>query len=330
MFGGMFVSGALVGMLRDYLDGREIAAPECRARLDEWPLDARIPLADWIVLLGLVAEVDPRPALGLHIGACVAPRHAGVMGYLAGSCDSLGEAYMRFDRFHRLVYDGNPAQMAIHGDVVTASWGIEHGLPGQLADETAIAAFTTIVRTLVNQPLAPTAVNFVNAAPADIAPYEAFFGCPVTFGGTLSSVTFPASYMLLPIVHSDPGLRTLLENQAESLLRALPSQQGFQSALKEALVRSLHDGTPTLECVAARLAMSPRTLQRRLADLDLNFQHLLDRTRAELARGYLLEGNLTLSEIALLLGYSEQSAFNRAFKRWTGQTPKSLRKVQRS
>lgn len=326
MFGGMFVSGALIGMLRDYLDTRGLAAPECRARIEAWPLEARIPLADWISLLQLVESVDPRPALGLQIGQCIAPRHAGVMGYIGLSCDSLGEAFMRFERFHRLVYDGNPAVMAIHGDVVTLSWGIEHGLPGQLADETAIAVFATIVRKLVNEKLAPSSVNFVNPAPQDLGPYEEFFGCPVTFGGTLTCVTFPLRYLALPIAHSDPGLRMLLENQAEALLRALPSRQEFQTELKEALVRSLHEGTPTLERVAGRLAMSPRTLQRRLGELDLNFQHLLDRTRAELARGYLLEGHLTLSEIALLLGYSEQSAFNRAFKRWTGQTPKSLRK----
>lgn len=326
MFGGMFVSGALVGMLRDYLDGRGLAAPDCRARLDAWPLEARIPLADWIGLLEAVAAADPRPALGLHVGQCIAPRHAGVMGYIALSCESLGEAFMRFERFHRLVYDGNPAVMSIHGDVVTLGWGIEHGLPGQLADETAVAAFATLVRKLVNQRLAPTSINFVNPRPADLEPYESFFGCPVTFGGTVTCVTFPASYLMLPIAHSDPGLCTLLENQAESLLRALPGRQDFQTELKEALLRSLHEGTPTLERVAARLAMSSRTLQRRLGELDLNFQHLLDRTRAELARGYLLEGNLTLAEIALLLGYSEQSAFNRAFKRWTGQTPRSLRR----
>lgn len=326
IFGGMFVSGALVGMLRDYLDSRGLKAGDCRARLDTWPLEARIPLADWIGLLEAVAAAAPGPAPGLSIGQCIAPRHAGVMGYIALSCESLGEAFMRFERFHRLVYDGNPAVMSIHGDVVTLGWGIEHGLPGQLADETAIAAFATLIRKLVNQRLAPTSINFVNPPPADLTPYEDFFGCPVTFGGTVTCVTFPTSYLMLPIMHSDPGLRTLLENQAESLLRALPGRQDFQTELKEALLRSLHEGTPTLERVATRLALSPRTLQRRLGDLDLNFQHLLDRTRAELARGYIQEGNLTLSEIALLLGYSEQSAFNRAFKRWTGQTPKSLRK----
>lgn len=326
VFGGMYVSGALTGMLRDYLDACGLAAPAARARLDAWSVDSRLPLAEWISLLEAIAEADPQPALGLAIGQHIAPRHAGVMGYIGLSCDTLGEALMRFERYHRLVYDGNPAVMAVHGDVVSLSWGIEHGRPGQLADETAIAAFATIIRKLVNEKLRPIAVNFVNTAPADLTPYLDFFECPVTFGGTLTYVTFPLSFLQRPIAHSDPGLRTLLESQAESLLRALPSGGDFVRDLNAALVRSLHNGEPTLERVAERMAMSPRTLQRRLGDRDLNFQHLLDRTRAELARGYLLEGNLSLSEIALLLGYSEQSAFNRAFKRWTGQTPRTLRK----
>lgn len=326
MFGGMFVSGALTGMLRDYLDTEKLAAPACRARLEAWSADSRIPLADWISLLECIAAENPQPALGLAIGRHIAPRHAGVLGYIALSCDTLGEAMLRFERYDRLVYDGNPAAVSIHGDNVNISWGIEHGMPGQLADETAIAAFTVIVRRLVNKDLTPTAVNFVNKAPADISPYEAFFGCPVSFGGSLSFVTFPASFLLEPIAHSDPGLRALLENQAESLLRALPSNDGFEKNLKESLLRSLHEGAPTLERISERMAMSPRTLQRRLAEKELHFQQLLDRTRAELARGYILQGHLTLSEIALLLGYSEQSAFNRAFKRWTGQTPRALRK----
>lgn len=326
MYGGMYVSGALTGMLRDYLDEDGIPAPECRALLDEWPVEARIPLAEWIGLLKLIEAADPRPALGLAIGRHAAPRHAGVMGYIGLSCDTLGEALVRFDRYHRLVYDGNPATMTASGDVVSLSWGVEHGYPGQLADETAIAAFATLVHKLVGRPLYPTAVNFVNPAPADRRPYEDFFQCPVTFGGSITYVTFPISFLMQPIARSDPGLRALLESQADSLLRALPNNDEFQKTLKEALVRSLHDGMPTLEQVALRLAISPRTLQRRLEEIELNFQQLLDRTRAELARGYLLDGNLSLSEIALLLGYSEQSAFNRAFKRWTGQTPKSLRK----
>lgn len=324
MFGGMFVSGALTGMLKDYVQAEGLATPQYITKLSHYSPDTRIPFHEWVELLETVAAIKPQAATGLAIGQHIAPRHAGVMGYIGLSCDTLGEALLRFDRYQRLVYDGNPTSMSVQEDVVSLHWGTEHGLTGQLADETAIAAFATVVRQLVQKPLTPIAVNFVNPPPADIAPYQTFFGCPVTFGGLSTYVTFPARYLSYPIQHSDPGLRQLLESQAESLLRALPSTGEFTQALRTAVVRSLHDGNPSLDVVASRLAMSARTLQRRLHENNLNFQKLSDRIRAELAQGYLMDGSLSLTEIALLLGYSEQSAFNRAFKRWTGKTPGAI------
>lgn len=326
MFGGLYVSGALTGLLLDYLDSRGVAAPVCRQRLISWPPDSRMPLAEWIALLDLIAAADPRPALGLAIGQRIQPRHAGVMGYLGLSCDTVGEALLRFGRYHRLVYDGNPIQLDMSPDEVRISWGIVHGRPGQLADETAIAAFATLTRMLVDAPVSAQRVEFVNAPPDDITPYEEFFQCPVSFGHARTTVTFSADYLALPIRHRDPGLRTLLEQQADALLRTLPDNDEFEHALRQALVRALHRGEPTLENVAASLHMSPRTLQRRLADRDLLFHDLLEATRLALARDYLGNPNLSLTEIALLLGYSEQSAFTRAFRRWTGQTPRQARK----
>lgn len=327
MFAGMFVSGALTGMLNDFLDSEyphtdSPALTACRTRLAACPADSRLPLADWIALLHAIAGIDHRPALGLAIARHIAPRHAGVLGYIALSCDNLGEALVRFQRYDRLVYDGNPAAIHVHGEQVSISWGTEHGLPGQLADETAIAAFLTLVRRLVQAPINPSHVNFVNSAPCERAAYDTFFACPVSFGGRLSVVSFPQHYLNLPIVQGDAGLRVLLEAQADSLLAALPSNDRFEKNLKAALLRSLHEGQATLEAVATRLALSPRTLQRRLREHDLSFQQLLDRSRAELARTYLQQGNLSLADIALLLGYSEQSAFNRAYKRWTGHSPR--------
>lgn len=328
MFGGLYVGGALCGLLREFVDAEGLAAPTLRARLDAWSVDSRIPLAEWIALLELIATEAPRPALGLMIGQRIAPRHAGVLGYLSLSCETLGEALLRFDRYHRLVYDGNPIAMRAEAGSVSISWGIEHGRPGQLADETAIAAFATITRMLVGEPLYPSQVNFVNAAPADLRPYEDFFHCPVSFGHGSTTVSFPFSYFALPIRNSDPALRALLDQQAEALLQSLPEADPFGRALNQALVKSLHNGEPTLEQVARLLALSTRTLQRRLAERALSFQSLLDRTREELARSYLADPNLSLPDIALLLGYSEQSAFNRAFKRWTGESPKRFRRQQ--
>lgn len=326
MFGGLYVSGALTGLLLDYLDSRGLAAVPCRQRLTAWPADSRMPLSEWIALLDMIAAADPRPALGLAIGQCIQPRHAGVMGYLGLSCDTVGEALLRFERYHRLVYDGNPIQLDLSPEQVRISWGIVHGRPGQLADETAIAAFATLTRMLVDTPVYARRVEFVNAAPGSIAPYEDFFQCPVSFGHTRTTVVFSADYLALPIRHRDPGLRTLLEQQADALLRTLPDSDEFEHALRQALVRALHRGEPTLENVAASLHLSPRTLQRRLADRDLHFHDLLEATRLALARDYLGNPNLSLTEIALLLGYSEQSAFTRAFRRWTGQTPRQARK----
>lgn len=325
MFGGLYVSGALTGLLQEFLDSEKLEAPACRARLANWPADSRMPLAEWIALLDLVAEVDHRPALGLAIGSRVQPRHAGVMGYLGLSCDTVGEALLRFERYHRLVYDGNPIQLDMSPAGVSISWGIVQGRPGQLADETAIAAFATITRMLMDHPASAQRVEFVNTPPADLKPYEEFFQCPVSFGHARTTVTFSADYLGMPIRYRDPALRALLEQQAEALLRTLPEDDDFEHALKQALVKSLHNGEPTLEVVASSLHISSRTLQRRLAERNIQFHGLLEATRLALAREYLGNPNLSLTEIALLLGYSEQSAFNRAFKRWTGQTPKQAR-----
>ncbi|MDP2228452.1 MAG: AraC family transcriptional regulator [Moraxellaceae bacterium] len=326
MFGGLYVSGALTGLLHDFLDAEGLAAPHCRARLAAWPPDARMPLSEWLGLLELIADIVPRPALGLAIGQRVQPRHAGVMGYLGLSCDTLGEALLRFARYHRLVYDGNPVEVDIATEGVRISWGIAHGKPGQLPDETAIAAFATLTRLLVDQPICAQRVEFVNAAPDDTSPYETFFGCPVSFAHARTTVQFSADHLALPIRYRDPGLRALLEQQAESLLHALPQRDAFETTLRQALIRQLHNGEPTLEGIAHALHVSPRTLQRRLAERQLQFKPLLETTRRALAHDYLGDPNLALTEIALLLGYSEQSAFSRAFRRWTGQTPKAFRR----
>lgn len=325
MFGGLYVSGALTGLLQDYLDSRGLVAMACRARLTAWPSDSRMPLAEWVTLLHLVVAEDPQPAIGLAIGQCIKPRHAGVIGYLALSCDTIGEALLRFERYHRLVYDGDPVRMDMEEGKVCISWGGAQSNPDQLADEVAMSAFATLTRTLVDVPVAARSIEFVSDAPSDSSPYEAFFGCPVRFGCTRRSATFSADYLALPIRHRDPGLRALLEQQADTLLRALPENDEFGHLLKLALLRTLHQGEPTLENVASTLHLSPRTLQRRLGSRSLSFHTLLETTRLALAQDYLANPTLSLTEIALLLGYSEQSAFTRAFRRWTGHTPRQAR-----
>jgi len=147
----------------------------------------------------------------------------------------------------------------------------------------------------------------------------------VDFGASHTLVRFPAAYLSIPMPHREPGLRALLDRQAKALLDALPDPNAFDKAVQQLLVRLLPDGEVTVDKVAQAMNQSTRTLQRRLADSSMTWQHLLDRTREQLARQYLNDRALALAEIALLLGYSEQSAFTRSFKRWTGLTPLAFR-----
>jgi AraC-like DNA-binding protein len=125
--------------------------------------------------------------------------------------------------------------------------------------------------------------------------------------------------------HSDSALGALLDRQAQALMLALPNSDAFDRALQEVLLKLLPDGDASVRRAARELHLSVRSLQRRLDARGLVWQRLLDRTREELARQYLADRALSLSDIALLLGFSEQSAFQRAFRRWTGDTPRRVR-----
>jgi len=231
-----------------------------------------------------------------------------------------------FERFARLIYDVNSLSMTMENDTVTISWGSEHVAPGQLADETAISVFFTMVQVIAGRPLYPTKINFINPQPADLSPYQDFFHCPVTFGGIRTIVEFPAEYLNITLEKKDTMLLDLLEGHAQTLLNTLPKDE-FKDRLKQLFAEMLKkQEIPTLEEVAGRMHTSVRTLQRRLNEHEIKFQELLADVKLDLFNQYIKDESLTLFDIALLLGYSEQSAFTRAVKRWTGKLPKSFRK----
>jgi AraC-like DNA-binding protein len=277
-------------------------------------------------LLGLAQALRPgQPALGLEIGAGVTARHVGVLGYLILASDSLEAAMGNYLRYERLLYGVNLARAQTMGSEVEIRWPPTQ--LGRISDEAGIAAFLVFLRRQFEQPLAPTLVTFMHpASPAEIGSYEAFFGCPVRFGDPATRVRFPITYLGLHMPRRDPGLLALLDQQARALLAALPSPSGLDLAVQQLMVSLLPDGAVSLDKLARAMHQSSRSLQRHLAALGLTWQQLLDRTREQLARQYLEDRRLSLDEIALLLGYSEQSAFSRAFRRWTGLTPLAYQK----
>jgi AraC-like DNA-binding protein len=154
---------------------------------------------------------------------------------------------------------------------------------------------------------------------------ERALGCPVRFGAPESRAVLWRAPLERPLPRHDPALFAYLERHAQALLAGVPAEGGVVERVQRLITEGLRSGEPVQAEVARRLALSERTLQRGLREADTSFAAILDAVRRQLAQLHLSERSLALHEVAFLLGYSEPSAFHRAFRRWTGQTPQEFR-----
>ena len=172
----------------------------------------------------------------------------------------------------------------------------------------------------------PKEIRFEHQQPNETSEHERIFQCPIFFGATANEVVFDSEYLNLPIVMADARLCALLDRHATELLMRYPREDSLVERVRTLMKDELNGGDASLEMVAERLGMSARTLQRKLHGLGVSHQELLDEMRKDLAMRYLREPEMAVCEVAYLLGFSESSAFHRAFKRWTGTTPNEFRR----
>lgn len=322
------VPSTYVRLLYEYLDMQGVAAAALLGVAAPEAADRgllRYPVAAWRALLQRAAEHLHDPLLGLHLGQTITPAHFGVMGYVLLACPNLGAALARTLQYQRLLYDVNPMRTTMEGSDLLLEWGVDQGRPGPLVDECAISALMQLMHNATGRRIVATEICFVNPAPANLQPYRDWFACPVLFGQAVTSIRLPRALLALPLRQPDTVLLNVLEGQADALLAQLPPSDDFEQAVRRCIARLVREGQPELEMVANELHVSTRTLHRRLAASDINFRELRESIRQHLAEDYLADPRLQLTEIAQLLGYSEQSAFSRAFRRWSGQTPYDYR-----
>lgn len=323
------VSTAYVTLLYEFLERRGFEPAQVLGEpapaADAHTL-ARFPVDRWALFLRRADEFLREPALGLQVGSLIAPQHLGVLGYVSLCCANLGEALLRLRDYERLVYDVNVSSVTFGAQDVRLEWGQALGRPGQLVDECAVAALVSYARNITASQASPLSVSFINVRPADTGPYEAFFGCEVAFEAPTTVLRFAAAQMETRLRQPDPALCALLDAQARELTSRLPPRDDFESRLRGAIVAGLRENAANLTDCARRMHCSSRTLQRRLESAGTTFQDSVDAARREIAVAYLRDPRLKLSEVALLLGYSEQSAFTRAFARWTGKPPTAFRR----
>lgn len=322
------IAASFAQLLYEYLDRQGLDARQLLGPAPD-PSQHFVPMADWQAWLKRVDAVEGRVGLGLRIAEGIGARHFGALGYAALACSNLAEALQRMERYHASVYDANPARVEVRPDGVVVEWGVERGRPGALVDETAIASLVQLARDMTGHYWPMRKVSFVNPPPADVQPYRDFFGCEVTFNAPTTRLEFDTACLALPMRKADPALAQLLDQQAEQVLRQVSQVPAIVDAWRRTLVPLIREGKTSLAALAEAHHTSPRTLQRRLSEQGMSFQQLLDDTRRHLAEAHLKDARLDLAEIALLLGYSEQSAFTRAFRAWTGLPPAQWRKQNR-
>lgn len=325
------ISIAYVQGLVDHLERRGVAPQRLLAGVQLEPSildqrEARIAASVYVDLLELGLALSGDADLGLHLGEAVRPGHFGVLGYLLMSCATLGDALHRQARYAELVGSLGRVELADeppragYEPLVRHSW--EPLLPRQqrqLAEET-LACWLRFGHWISGLEQAPLEVRFRHPAPADTTEHRRIFRCPVLFGQAGNALVFPRRLLALPLGQADSQIQRTLDAYAGRLLESIRRGEGVLERARQCLAERLPEQAVDLEALAGELALSPRTLQRRLRDSGLSFSRLVDETRQQLVLHHLRDPALELADVASLVGFSETGSLARAFRRWTGQS----------
>ncbi len=286
----------------------------------------RIPIEIYQSMLQQAAELAQDASAALHIGECIKPGQYGVLGYSVMSCKTAQQAFDRHMRYENLVSDRSISTYHFENDHVRLSWDTGDLPVDRAMAEENIASWITFTRWVTGQSLSPSVIKFTHSEPEDLTEYRRIFGCELLFSQTMVEVIFPSSYMDMPIIQHDPVMREMMDAYADRLLNELSQCDVFIAQIRKLMIEAMTEGDLSLDVIAAQVALTPRTLQRRLSEQDESFKGLLDKVRKELALTYINQPFIDLAELAYLLGFSDQTAFQRAFKKWTGSSPGKYRK----
>jgi len=290
----------------------------------------RLPVQSQVRFLDLAAHALDDDFLGFHLARAFDPRQLGLLHYVLASSGRLDDAIRRAARYSTCANEGVTLKYVEQNELTIVFRYV--GVPRH-SDRQQIEFFVTAVvracRELTGRSMSPHSVRLVHRRNEDHSEFNAFMGTDVEFGADVDEIAFPTAIKDLPVVSADPYLNEMLVAYCEEALARRPQRHGaVQSAVENAIAPLLPHGGARMSEIARSLGMSQRTLARRLAVEGVTFAAILDRLRSDLARRHITDPELSISEIAWLLGYQEVSAFTHAFKRWTGRTPREMRAQQ--
>lgn len=294
------------------------------------PLETRIPYESLIVLWEQVMRASGDPSFPIATGAAAKPDEYDAVGFACMMQPTLREAIHQCVRYARVWTD--VSEWAVESTDHTTAMVFMCPEPQRLgvrcATENVLAEMLAAGRVLTGVDYPVAAVRFRHAAPRDTSHHERFFRGPIVWGAPRNEIVVSREHADLPLPKADPAIAAFFDRHIRQVIdRQIADTDRITPRVRAFLIDEIRRGAPSLEAAATKLGTSSRTLKRRLQEEGTSYQDLADAVRCDLAKRYLEETRLSLGEVAFLLGFSEPSAFHRAFKRWTGRTPLAHRQA---
>ena len=297
------------------------------AATDGDPLHHRISAVRQAEFLNYAAEARNDSAFGFHLAEHTDPRDAGILFYVASGAQNLNEALTLFARYFRIVNEAVRLNMTRSPQGLAVEI-IFVGLPRHSLRQNAefgISVLLKALRLIADRNVRPSWAAFAHARNSNLQEFGRFYGCPVEFGASSDLLQFSNESLAIPLT-GDAKLLKALRPFVEMAAKERHTEPGtVRAAVANEVEKLLPHGKANKHSVAKTLALSVRTLSRRLADEGTTYEEVVDQLRRSLALQYVKEPSLSFSQIAWLLGYEGSTSFNHAFSRWTGQSPSAAR-----
>jgi AraC-like DNA-binding protein len=267
------------------------------------------------------------PGFGIRVGQQMVIEDYGVLGLTWRTCSRIGEIFERSERYFKLLSNTFEWQVQEEDNISHVILDREaHRRGMELSTEASLSATVVVLQAMSEKKILPTQVSFKHSSPKDISSFKKAFNCPILFDQPQYAISYKTEDLNVRTAKADASINSYLLQQVEEKTKGIkiPSTR-FVRDVESLIKDALPTGIPSIHHIADLTAMSNRTLTRRLSSAGVTYRDLIKKTQENLAKDMLRNTSQSIGEIAFLTGFSEQSAFNRAFKKWTRLTPSEYR-----
>ncbi len=269
------------------------------------------------------------PSFSVRVGQQMKIADYGVLGLSWRTCSKAREIFERSERYFKLLSNTYIFKVEDHKDISYIHLnrkGYRRGVA--LSNEATFSAAVVVLKSMTETDIDPISVSFKHEPPTDMESYQLAFKCPIRFNQAQNFIAYKTVDIDTRTAKADASInKFLVERVEEETIGMEVSPNRIVTDVRKLIEDALPSGIPSIDHVSEYIGVSSRTLTRRLSDSGTTFRELIKSTQEEISKDLLFHSSRSVGEIAFLTGFSEQSAFNRAFKRWTAQTPAEFRKI---